>query len=139
MDHVAAQRIPTKEAPMKKRDQMTQVVAEISLYGVAACGYGTIVRLADGRMIGTGEPVKNHTATSAIWLALDDIEQAHAARSLKGAVAIVHYDFPRGPKMATVPMVGIAPSFGDLKWTNGSVYEISAEAIIAASAAQKEA
>ena len=116
-----------------KKSQSPVVVAEISLYGTGSCGYGTIVRLADGRMIGSGEPAKNRTATSAIWLALDDIEHAHSERSLpKGATALVHYDFPGGPRVAVVSMAGIAPSFGDLKWTVGPVYEIGVDALLAA-------
>lgn len=106
----------------------TKIAAEVSLYGTSAAGHGYIVRLADGRMLGDGSLEKGRSATETIWMALDAARENGLSCKRHEMVA-VHYDFPQGPLMALIPCIGAWPYFGDLKWTDGPVYEMSAEAI----------
>jgi|ERR1043166_705593 hypothetical protein len=98
-------------------------VAEISLYGTPGHGYGYIVRFADGTMVGDGELRAWRSCTDAVWLALKEIRAITPK-----ATVLVHHDFPHGPMVAEIA-AGSWPYFGELKWTAGPVYVISAEEI----------
>ncbi len=124
---------------MTKAQKKVRVVAEVSIYGTSAAGHGYILRLADGRSLGTGDPVNMRSATETLWTALNEAAREGALRPDPfRAVVLVHYDFPQGPMVAEIRCAGAWPYFGDLKWQAGPVYEISADAITKAAQEQQE-
>lgn len=103
-----------------------KLAAEICLYGTHVVGAGYLVRLADGRMLGDGEPKPGRTFTDALWLACDEVLKA--GLPLLSRVRVFE---PTGTFMADTGL--LSPGyFGDLKWQRATVYEISAEVIEAA-------
>jgi hypothetical protein len=106
-----------------------QAVAEISLYGTGRYGAGFIVRMADGRMIGDGEPLNGRSMTEALWLAMDEVMLAGGAQAGRSGRVYVHIDVDGAPLRATISLRGPRPYFGALSWEAGTMYEISADAI----------
>lgn len=107
----------------KTQTQKRNIVAEICLYGTSQIGFGYIAALPDGRMFGDGSPVRDRTATDAIWLAVDDVRGAGADG---GQVAIYA---PGGERVAYAPLWSV-PSYGLLQWEAAPVYEISVAEIV---------
>lgn len=108
-------------------------VGSVALYGTSRTGWGLIARTIDGRMFGDGEPKATRSATAALWLGLDALQDMTGARA--GSVSIT-LDTDRGPVEATVEVTTRA-YFGDLVFKPGTLHAIDAAAIIAA--AEKEA
>ena len=55
------------------KTQTQKIVAEICLYGTHVAGAGWLAQLADGALLGDGEPRTGRTFTDAVWLACDAI------------------------------------------------------------------
>ena len=100
--------------------------ASVCIYGTSRIGSGYIASTADGRMFGDGTPRASRTATSALWLACDELRAA----GVKGLVA-VHIDAACGPMVALTD-VSRPESFGRLDWKAAPVYVISEQAVRAA-------
>ncbi len=105
---------------------MKKIVAEICLYGSAASKFGWLVMLADGSMLGDGNP-KYESATESVWSACDAIHSAR--KDFGGNVKI----FASGGKQMATTSLCNPGYYGDMKWEPATVYIISAAAIIAAS------
>jgi hypothetical protein len=60
------------------------VVAELCLYGNGAsgCGAGWLVKLADGRFLGSGDPVKGRGFTEAVWDGMQAVREAEVVKGL---------------------------------------------------------
>lgn len=107
------------------------LVGEVVLYGGLNCGYGFVSSFA-GRTEGDGEPVVGRSATIALWLGLEAIENS----GLKGPVSIIS---PTG-LMTSVAQTSDRPYYGDLGWVRmAPVYVLSAEEILAASEESEDA
>ncbi len=117
-----------KEADMAKRQtpKQQQVVAEVCIFGTSQVGFGWITRLADGRMFGDGEPKKDRSATSALWLGMGVIG------AVRGVVLVNMDTLDGRPLQAKVDALA-RPTFGALQWEAGPVFTISTEALLAAS------
>ena len=100
---------------------------EICLYGTSDKA-GFIAKANDGRMFGTGEPMRTFGLNDAFWLGCMDLEGA----GCKGAVDVYE---PTGQFVATVD-VSRRPYLGDLPWRKAPTYVIAMEDILAA--AEKE-
>ncbi len=105
----------------------TKLVAEICLYGNGAfdVGYGWLARLADGTLLGDGEPRPTVMKTDCIFRACDAI----SATGLTGG--LVRVFSPGGGMMADTDL-NHPGYFGDLKWQPATVYVVTAEQIEAA-------
>lgn len=101
-------------------------VAEIALYGVRRTGAGWIVRLADGRMFGDGEPRERVSFTEAVFVAVDAIRAAGIER---GIVRV--YD-SGGDRMSEFSLEARVPYYSDLAWTAAPIYTISVDVLTAA-------
>lgn len=108
----------------------TDPVAEICLFGVQSVGHGWLARLADGRMLGTGEPRLERSLTEAVWQAADAIRLAGQEA---GTVRVFE---PSGALMATIDLGRSIPAFHGLSWTPAPVIEISLEALLAGAEAR---
>jgi hypothetical protein len=100
----------------------------ICLYGNMSCGAGYLAQGNDGRMFGTGDPVKGCSFNDAVWLACLDLKEA----GYRGTVRV----FCAGGKRIADTTIENPPYFGDLKWTAATIYVISVEAIEAEAKAQ---
>lgn len=109
------------------------VVAEVSIYGTSRVGHGYIVRLADGRMFGTGEVREGRSATEALWLAMDEVTKAGTGRT---GTVLVHIDTVDGRPLQAALRASDRPYFGELTWSDGPVYVLSSEALKAAQEAR---
>lgn len=129
---------------MSNANNTRTVIADICLYGNHNTGAGWLasptndVKPAAGTrrpMLGNGEPVRGRSCTEAVWLAADAIRNFRLGYGLKnkGTLAIFA---PGGELVAYVELNGRVPAFGDLRWERAPVYEVSAETILAAGAAQ---
>jgi hypothetical protein len=107
-----------------RNSKKNQTVAEICLYGTSRIGAGWIATLADGRMIGNGEPVTDRCFTSACWLAADAIR---AAGYDCGKVRIYAAG---GERMADAD-INHVPYFGNLEWKPAIQYTIDAAQLVA--------
>lgn len=102
---------------MAKRSNKTfEIVGSIHLYGAQHCGHGFIAvkRSAKGgkeQMFGDGEPVAQRSATSAMWLAAEQLKLAGLDR---GQVE-VHIDTNAGSMYAVADLTRL-PNFGSLSW-----------------------
>jgi hypothetical protein len=118
-------------ARSKKNIKPAAIVAEICLYGRHSddvgnpIGHGFIARTRDGRSLGDGECHAGRGATSALWLALDELEKVLPR---DGRVLV----FAPGGLLVAETTIGARRYFGDLKWEAAPVLAISAEAIEAA-------
>ena len=99
-------------------------VAELCLYGTSVTGAGYLVRTADGRLFGDGEPRQTRSFTDAIWLACDALCQA----GIVGRVVVYR---PDGLRMAFTDVARPA-SYGALVWEPAPVYVLTDAALIAA-------
>ena len=97
-----------------------KLVAEVTLYGngPSGCGAGFLVRLEDGRMLGTGDPVAGRSFTEAVWQAF---RAAREAGVVEGLVRVFN---PHG-RHCDLPADRTPPYFGDLKWSDtATVYTL---------------
>lgn len=114
----------------------TKTVAKrgsVAIYGTHAVGYGYIAE-AEGtepfaaRSSGDGEPAKDRSATSALWLGIKDLREKFG---VTGEI-VASYDFTGDSSaLATIPP-GAMPCFGDLKWTREGTVVIASTTIVAA-------
>lgn len=109
-----------------------KLVGEICLYGTRETGAGWLVRLADGKMLGDGEPVAWRTFSDAIYQACAAVMDAGIKA---GTVRIFE---PRGQLMAEADL-NHPGYFGEQKWQIAPVFvidvqQITAVAILAAAA-----
>jgi hypothetical protein len=105
------------------------IVADICLYGNRETGAGWLAQLADGRLLGDGEPRKNWSANDATWIACMKIQEA----GLKSGRVRVF--MAGGQRMAETDLC--RPGyFGQLEWRPAPVLIFTAEEIEAAAATQ---
>lgn len=106
-------------------------VADITLYGTSHTGAGWLALLTNpshGRLLGTGDPNPGTSFTEAVWSAVAALNAAGAEGGLVRIFA------PGGEKMAVVDSRHLVPTFGDLLWMPAPVFELSADALLAAAA-----
>ena len=101
------------------------IVADICFYGNHSIGHGFIAQLADGRMIGDGVPVKERSATEALWLACEEIRKSGIGAGK------VRCFMPGGQRMA-VTSLSHPGYYGELKWEPAIQYAVSVEQLQAA-------
>ena len=107
-----------------------KIVAEICMYGgwnrnCVDLGHGWLAQLADGTMLGTGEPTTNFTGTDSLFAACRAI---HDAGVKSGRVRVY---MPNGTRMAETDL-NHPGYYGELKWVPAVQYVISADELIAA-------
>lgn len=102
----------------KRNSKTSEIVGSIHLYGAQHCGHGFIaVKRGDlnkgskDQMFGDGEPVAQRSATSALWLAAEQLKLAGLDR---GQVE-VHVDTNAGSMHAVADLARL-PNFGSLPW-----------------------
>lgn len=105
------------------------ITADICLYGNRETGAGWLARTSDGTLLGDGEPRVNWNFTYAINDAADAIVAHERANGRESHYARV---FASGGRMMATMSLKRPGWFGDLKWEQAPVLEISAEAIDAA-------
>lgn len=111
----------------------TKLVAEICLYGngPTGCGAGWLARLADGSLLGDGEPKAGRSFTEAVFQACDHVLRAYGACGGRPRTAIVRVFASGGERMADTD-ARHPGYFGDLKWQPATVYVIEAADLNAA-------
>jgi hypothetical protein len=99
-----------------KKHSTSKIVGSIHLYGTQSCGHGFIAVKRGNKgdkdvMFGDGEPVAQRSATSALWLAAEQLKLAGLDR---GQVE-VHVDTNAGSMHAIADLTRL-PNFGSLHW-----------------------
>lgn len=89
-----------------------KLVAVVCLYGNsrADVGSGWLAQTADGKMMGTGDPVPGRSFTESVWLAQRAIREAGYAG---GVIEIC----AAGGMMSARVGLDSTSYFGELKWT----------------------
>jgi hypothetical protein len=99
-------------------------IAEICLFGNQQTGAGWLARTHDDRLLGDGEPVRERSFTSALWLACQALEH-------RGYVGQVDVFQPSG-RLVAETRTDRPGWYGELVWRPARQYVVSAEEVLAA-------
>ena len=104
-----------------------KLAAEVALYGNGPTGVGSgwLARLADGTILGDGEPKAGRTFTDAVWLACEAVRQAGVTG---GRVRV----FAAGGRLMADTDLNNPGYFGNLNWRAATAYVVSADDILVA-------